>query len=244
MGDKHMNIAVEGNMSRAKINTTELRKDALNAFLADRGNVEVRNDLIRTHMWIVESHARKFSRRGLTSYDDLRQEGVFGLVEAAEKFNPAFANNFATYATYWVRQKIRRFANETRGFACNKSASRVERDSMAARRAGVDAASATFSISLDAADDLGITLATDDPTQEEFAIGGQSARQIRQSVEVALSQSKDPRDRIIVKERLMAESPITLAELGIKMGVTKQRAEQKEKALLQKIKEQLVKHRK
>jgi len=43
-------------------------------------------------------------------YEDLVQEGMIGLIIARNKFDPAVGVKFATYATYWVRAKIQRFA--------------------------------------------------------------------------------------------------------------------------------------
>ena len=41
-------------------------------------------------------------------YDDLFQEGVIGLIIAANKFDPARNIKFSTYATWWIRQAITR----------------------------------------------------------------------------------------------------------------------------------------
>lgn len=55
--------------------------------------------------------ARKYSRRGL-SLEDLMQEGVLGLMRAAEKFDPAQQTRFAAYATYWIRQSMLRAVDD------------------------------------------------------------------------------------------------------------------------------------
>ena len=39
---------------------------------------------------------------------DLINEGNFGLMKAIEKFDVTLGNKFSTYATYWIRQRIRR----------------------------------------------------------------------------------------------------------------------------------------
>lgn len=55
--------------------------------------------------------ARRYSRRGL-SFEDLMQEGVLGLMRAAEKFDPAQQTRFAAYATYWIRQSMLRAVDD------------------------------------------------------------------------------------------------------------------------------------
>ena len=61
--------------------------------------------LIRAHMRLVVSIAARFKNYGLPM-GDLIQEGNIGLMEAANRFDPARENRFSTYATWWVRATI------------------------------------------------------------------------------------------------------------------------------------------
>ncbi len=63
------------------------------------------HELIRAHMRLVVSIATKFRNYGLP-VADLIQEGNIGLMEAANRFDPARENRFSTYATWWVRATI------------------------------------------------------------------------------------------------------------------------------------------
>lgn len=51
--------------------------------------------------------ARKYLNRGL-SYEDLVQEGMFGIMHAITKYEPERGYRFSTYAMPWVRQQISR----------------------------------------------------------------------------------------------------------------------------------------
>jgi len=46
------------------------------------------------------------------SYDDLFSVGLEGLLRAIEKFDFNYKNNFATYATYWIKQSVVRLISD------------------------------------------------------------------------------------------------------------------------------------
>lgn len=77
------------------------------------GDRSARDTLIKHNLRLVISVARQFSRR-ICDLQDLISEGHFGLIRAAELYNPDFVSKsgysikFATYAVYWVRQAILR----------------------------------------------------------------------------------------------------------------------------------------
>jgi RNA polymerase sigma-32 factor len=64
--------------------------------------------LVSAYLRLVASIAGKYARFGL-SRDDLVQEGVFGLLQAAQKFDPERGFRFGTYASWWVRAAIQRY---------------------------------------------------------------------------------------------------------------------------------------
>jgi RNA polymerase primary sigma factor len=65
-------------------------------------------DLFILHnLRLVISIAKKYINKGI-SIHDLVQEGNLGLIRAAEKFEIGKDIKFSTYATWWIKQKIRR----------------------------------------------------------------------------------------------------------------------------------------
>ena len=64
--------------------------------------------LVYSYLRLVAAIAGKYARYGL-SREDLVQEGVFGLLQAAQKFDPERGFRFGTYATWWVRAAIQRY---------------------------------------------------------------------------------------------------------------------------------------
>ena len=71
------------------------------------GDAEARELMIRANLRLVISIAKRYLNRGL-SFLDLIEEGNLGLVKAVERFDPHANTRFSTYATWWIKQAIRR----------------------------------------------------------------------------------------------------------------------------------------
>lgn len=72
-----------------------------------RGDVEARDRMVRANLRLVVNIARGYSGKGL-GLQDLIEEGNLGLLRAVEGFDPNMGTRFSTYASYWIKQSIKR----------------------------------------------------------------------------------------------------------------------------------------
>jgi RNA polymerase primary sigma factor len=161
--------------------------------------------------------------------DDLFQEGMFGLMRAAETYDPE-RGAFSTYAYQWIRQHVTRAASDK---------ARVVRipvhklDSM--RRCGERPRGA---VSLDAplGDDSEMTrldrLSADTEPDSDYC-----PRLDRQRI-AALLDSLPERDRDILRGRFWRNE--TLLEVGEPWGITRERARQLQNQALQTLRARLT----
>jgi RNA polymerase primary sigma factor len=77
------------------------------AYRIETGDAEARDRMVRANLRLVVNIARGYTGKGL-GLQDLIEEGNLGLLRAVEGFDPSMNTRFSTYASYWIKQSIKR----------------------------------------------------------------------------------------------------------------------------------------
>ena len=78
----------------------------------DRGR---REELVNAFLPLIGAVARPYLRHGTIERDDLMQQGVLGLLNALERYDPSRGTPFWAYASWWVRQAMQQAVSQLAG---------------------------------------------------------------------------------------------------------------------------------
>jgi RNA polymerase sigma-32 factor len=195
--------------------------------------------------------------------EDIVQQGNLGLLKAAFRFDPDRECRLVTYASYWVRAEIREYVvrgyrmvrlGTTKGERRALRAFRKTHEMNAARLAEMSGLSpaaverlmpllAGRDVSVDAPTATGATvldkLASNDATPEDRAMADERSAHTRAQIE-SFMREIPARERTILRERWMSESPVTLQRLGERFGISKERVRQLEERTIAKLRDRLL----
>ena len=229
----------------------------------DLGDEAAKRRLIECNLRLVMSITRHYTRAGVPLLD-LIQEGNLGLIRAVEKFDYSLGYKLSTYATWWIRQSISRaLAEQGRTIRLPVHvADQVRRVTGARRTLGQKlsrdptieeiAGEANFTpkrveelleivqdyVSLETPVGDGESMMGDlIEDQNAIAPEKQTADKLRSSELFEAVRSLQPRQQRVLVERFGLEGgkPKTLEEVGVILGVTRERVRQLETRALREL---------
>ena len=81
----------------------------------DSSNKRALDQLVLSNIKIISKEASKIkSRNYYISYEDLMQEGIAGILKAANMFDSTQEVNFLTYAIWWIKANMKRYVMDYR----------------------------------------------------------------------------------------------------------------------------------
>jgi RNA polymerase primary sigma factor len=229
-----------------------------------KGDKKAREQFIRSNLRLVVSIAKIYVNKGL-SFLDLIEEGNLGLLKAVERFDPARKCRFSTYATWWIKQAIRRSILNTAKtvrlpaymvemIAKLKSASTRLSQKLGREPAMSELASALH-VAPESVEILRRALAASASLRPvsldviwssgEFSVEEEIAPTTLPSVDAERLQNLlaaiNQREAEVLRLRygLQDNKPMTLKEIGARLDLTRERVRQIEKEALRKLQRRL-----
>lgn len=219
--------------------------DAAELAFIKNPSVKNRNELIVHHGGLVNKSVNYYLKFLNQSFqDDLFQEGMIGLISAANKFEPEKKVKFATYGAFWITASLGKFVCNTRGvdLLMPKVYFRLraqDEQAISIRKQYPNYSKPFLSWHMPISGDNDYTLeevtSSSDPNIEEVLI---SADQIAKAVSAAAPVlAKHPVRSLIFYDRLFTDSPQTLKEIGDKVNLSREGVRLHEKHILKYLKQ-------
>ncbi len=232
------------------------------------GEREALDKVVRAHLRLVLSIVERYAHHGVPM-EDLIGEGIVGLMEAARRFEEDKGTRFGTYAAWWVRAYVRRYALQNRRIVATPSTRaarrvlwgmrRAEREiaqevgraathEEVAERLGVAPEDVDLVVGAMGGADVPIGIQEDGrgfdpadecPTPEECAAERERRERLSRQVSAAIARL-DAREREIVRRRLLQEDSVSLSALGEVFGVSRERVRQLQRRAESKLRSALL----
>lgn len=185
------------------------------------GDAHARELMIRHNVAYVLSIAGRWAA-SQDRIDDYIQEGMYGLLKAVDRFDPAKGNRFSTYASWWIRAYVRKFVHQNRSAIHRPAQKPGEQRQPFGSDSSLDAP-----IGDEDGDAMIDLLEAGDELADEAAI--RSARKAEIAADLArLKKRIGGLGMDIVERRLKTGKAETLEQIGDDWGLSRERVRQVE----------------
>ena len=228
---------------------TESEEHGLITDFKQNGNLAAAQKLITSHLRLAAKIALTYRRYGLP-LADIVSEANIGLMQAVKKFDLDKKVRLSTYAIWWIKAAINDYI--LRSWSLVKIGTVAAQKKLFYNLSRIKARLGLYenkalepAVVKKIADELVVdeqdvvemnqriggdkslnVMAGDDGTQEQidFLVDN------RQNIEARLANKEEAaRERLIIKSRMLTDEPVTLEELGAKLGISRERVRQIEK---------------
>jgi len=229
-----------------------------------KGDPEAIKRLVEGNLRFVVSYVKKYQGMGLGLLD-LINEGNLGLVEAAQRFDPDRNVKFISYAVWWIRQAIIHALSQSAHYynLPQKVSDRISRMNKEkeilkkelGREPSRQELAERLKLTSDEVADLeliqerGFSLSDKITEGEDLEVEDRLSDELEPSVEYQIIRNSieqqirevlnelDEREALVLKLRFGIDSdePMTLQEIGEKLGLTRERIRQIEQKAMRKL---------
>ena len=239
------------------------------AALIQKGDAKAREKMITANLRLVVKIAHQYANIGL-SLLDLINEGNIGLMKAVERFDPTKGGKLSTYGSWWIKQSIKRaLANQSKTIRLPvhmvDRVTQMRRTSAElGERLGRDPTDDELAseMNLPISRVAHLKSVSKKPTSLDSPLGENENSTLREvvaddnainpfeqlqskslvgDVNIVLSML-DPREADIIRLRfgLEGRDPLTLEEVGAKIGVTRERVRQIQEQALRQLRKNMA----
>ena len=234
--------------------------------IIEHDDPEARDQLTKSNLRLVVSIAKKFAT-GQLPLSDLIEEGNLGLIRAIDSFDPSIGVRFSTYAAWWIKQTIKRallldsgpisvptymveLVNQYRQVFANLQGGLADAPSPVQIAKEMELPLKKINAIRELVDSVNTPLQAESPeTHQTFEetlpqISTQlpedelaSAEELKKAIKMLDKLEKRQAEVLKLRFGIDGTEPLTLKQIGAKLGLTRERARQLQISALKQLSE-------
>ena len=218
----------------------------------ENGDLTAAQKLITSHLRLAAKIALTYRRYGLPMADIVSEANI-GLMQAVKKFDLDKKVRLATYAIWWIKAAINDYilrswslvkigtiaAQKKLFYNLNRIKARLgiyenrELEPTVVKSMGGD--KSLNVAACDDSDEEKVDFVVDSRQNIEENLGRRQENALKARVLHECLNEMGEREQYIIKSRMLTDKPVTLEEIGVKFGISRERVRQIEKKAFEKL---------